>query len=365
MEFMEEGQTAGASSTASVVIVNTNEGAVLFECLDALDRAGRPGETIVVDNASTDGSPERAERVYPWVRMLRLVGNHGYAGGNNAGARAASGDVLVFLNPDAFVTSGWLQPLLERLRDPRTAAVSPKIYRGKPGATNTLDSAGCDIEFPLGDAPPRGYLEEDRGQFEQPADVAYVAGAAFAIRADAFRSLGGFDEDFWCYCEEMDLCWRARMSGLRCVYEPRSTVYHLGSFTFGPVSARKVYYQTRNRIFSCVQNLRFPNLALFSLAEGITGSAVIMAAGLIPRYHQYAGAYARAWLDAVRMLPRTLSKRRRRQSERTVEDREVLRLHRRVGIFAVLKRYAVMVRSKSNSLFAPRAASAPTETLRT
>jgi len=84
--MQSDAPATSARVRCSAIIVNTNEGAVLFECLDRLDRAGRPDETIVVDNASTDRSPERLERDYPWVRLIRAASNLGYAGANDLGA---------------------------------------------------------------------------------------------------------------------------------------------------------------------------------------------------------------------------------------------------------------------------------------
>jgi len=334
----------------SVIIVNTNEGAVLFECLERIFQAGRPFSTIVVDNASTDGSPERIEREHPWVELVRSQTNLGYAGANNLGARRATGDILIMLNPDAFVEPGWLEPVALRFADPAVAAVGPRIYRGRAG--ETLDSAGGDIEFPVGDAPGRGYLQRFGPAYAQPEDVAYLSGAAFAIRADVFRTAGGFDESFFCYYEETDLCWRVRMMGLRCVYEPASIVRHLGSFTFGGASPRKVTLQTRNRIRACLQNLNAANALRFLIAEAVVGTGVILAASALARHRPYAGAYLRAWGEVIAALPMTLSTRARRQRQRTVPDRVVLALHRRVPISAVIRRYARFARYGGDALFA-------------
>src|SRR5207302_8028486 len=215
------------------------------------------------------------------------------------GAGRARGEILVFLNPDAFVEAGWLEALRPLFDDPAIAAAGPRIVRGRRTRELVYDSAGGDIEFPLGDAPGRGYMQKAAGQFAVREDVAYLSGAALAVRASALEQLGGFDEAFFCYYEETDLCWRIRMAGLRCVYEPAATVYHLGSFTFGKASARKVYLQTRNRIRSCLQNLQGLNVVRFAAAELFVGACVIVATSAAAKYRAYAGAYMRAWLDVA------------------------------------------------------------------
>lgn len=336
----------------SIIIVNTNEAPVLFECLECISRGGKPFETVVVDNASSDGSPERVESDFPWVRLVKAGANLGYAGANNLGARGASGDVLVFLNPDAFVEPGWLDAMDGAFDDPAVSAVGPRIYRGRDKAQGIIDSAGGDIEFPLGDAPGRGYLQKSNGRFEQREDVAYVSGAALAVRGAVFERLGRFDEDFFCYYEETDLCWRIRMLGLRCVYEPAATVYHLGSFSFGKASARKIYLQTRNRIRACLQNLDWIHALRFVAAEAVVGACVIAGSAATPKYRDYAGAYARAWLDVLLGIPVLLRKRAMRQRSRVVSDAAVLALHRRVSVTAAIRRYARFARHGGDALFA-------------
>lgn len=348
------------ASTVSVIIVNTNEGGVLFDCLEWLNKCGRPEETIVVDNSSTDGSPGRVMAEYPWVKLIPSGGNRGYAGANMIGAEQATGDIVVFLNPDAFAQPGWLQAIRACFAsDSRIGIVGAKIYRGRPGAEARFDSAGCDIEFPLGEGPPRGYLVVDEGQFEERADVAYASGAAFAIRADVLKEVGGLDASFWCYAEEADLCWRTRMQGYRCVYEPSALVYHIGSYTFGNGSARKVYFQTRNRIRCCLQNLDAWNAAWFAASELVHGSAVIVGGLMIPKYRALGLAYARAWKDTVLSLRQTLRTRAERQAKRRLPDSVVLAVHKRVSVARALLRYGGFVTSGRAHLHATHAPPKP------
>ena len=341
--------------SVSLVIVNYNGGTTIETCLESLERAGGYHELIVVDNASTDGSPEAIEGRFPDVRLIRAGANLGFAAGNNLGAKLACADVLAIFNPDAFATCGWLQPLLAALAG-GSSIVSPKIYRGLGAEpSTTLDSAGGDLEYPLGEGPPRGYLSPDDGRFERREDVAYCPGAAFVIAKSTYAALGGLDTSFFCYAEESDLCWRARMRGLRCTYEPESTVYHVGSATFGPRSAHKLFYQTRNRIRMCLQNYAPGNALRFIAYEAVHGACVMLATTWFSAYRPLGAAYARAWVATFAALPSILRTRALRQRERTRDDAEVLRLHRRVGLRATIRRYRAFSNGRSGSLFNPAA----------
>jgi GT2 family glycosyltransferase len=341
--------------SVSIVVVNFNGSPYVEAALESLESARGYREIIVVDNASNDGSPETIEDRFRDVRLIRAGSNLGFAGANNVGARSASGDILVLFNPDAFATPGWLEALVAPFEDASVCVASPKIYRGRPNDTTTIDSAGCDLEYPLGEGPPRGYFEIDSGQFDARADVAYCAGAAFAIRRSTYAEFGGLDESFFCYAEESDLCWRIRMRGGRCVYEPSSLVYHIGSANFGARSARKLFYQTRNRIRMCLQNYAFANAVQFIAYETIHGLCVIAATLILAPYRELGVAYVRAWGSALRSLPLTLRTRRAMQRARTRPDREVLRLHRRVSLIETLLRYRTFVATDAPSLFNPAA----------
>jgi GT2 family glycosyltransferase len=185
--------------------------------------------------------------------------------------------------------------------------------------------------------------------------VAYCSGAVFAIRREVYAELGGLDETFFCYAEESDLCWRARMRGLRCVYEPAALCYHIGSANFGARSPRKLHFQTRNRIRTCLQNYSLPNAMLFALYELVHGACVIAATLLLPDYRPLGIAYARAWVAAASSCGTILRTRAIRQRERTRSDREVLALHRRVGLRATFARYRRFAGANAPSLFNPAA----------
>ncbi len=341
--------------TISVLIVNTNDAPPIFDCLDAVAHEGAVLEIIVVDNGSTDGSPERIETTHPGVRLKRMGYNSGFCVAVNAGAALARGDILLLLNPDARPLAGALSCMLDAFSDVDLPAeiVSPRVYR-RDSTPLVFDSAGCEIEYPLGECPPRGYLAADAGQFEDRVEVAFAAGAALGIRRELFNVLGGLDEDFWAYGDDSDLCWRARLLGYRTVYDPRPVFEHIGSFNFGRKPVQKVYLQTRNRMRMCIQNYGRSALVTFILSEMVSASTIVLSCLAFPSYRAYGFAYVRGWLDAVRDLPAILRKRRERQHARVRGDVEVLRIHRRVSLAASMLRYARFVLGRKSTVFGPR-----------
>ena len=181
-----------------IVILNWNGRDYLERFLPSLV-SRTPGAGIVVaDNGSTDDSVRFLERSYPQVELLRLDRNYGYAEGYNRALAGLNAEYFVLLNSDVEVTEGWLDPLVRTLDgDGSVAAVSPKIRSfGEPDKFEYAGAAGGFIYF-LGYPFCRGLIldsiESDKGQYDDPREVFWASGACMAVRADVFRSLGGFD----------------------------------------------------------------------------------------------------------------------------------------------------------------------------
>jgi GT2 family glycosyltransferase len=223
----------------SVVVVNWNGAADLPTCLAAVRaQTVAPSEVVVVDNNSTDGSPELAERE-PGVRLLRMADNLGFGGAIDRAAAATTGDPLVVLNPDVELRPDWLAAVLAAFAaDDGLGIVGGKLLYpdGK-----TIQHAGGIVRRPLMLADHRRYRQPDDQSEQGPIDVDYVTGAAFAIRRAAFDAIGGFDEGFFLYFEETDLCERARRAGWRVRYLPSAVAIHAESAVTGRESAN--YYR--------------------------------------------------------------------------------------------------------------------------
>lgn len=304
----------------SVIVLNYNGRPWLCPCLDAVAaQAGCPPfETIVVDNASSDGSADFVRGRFPSVRVLETGANLGFAGGNNAGARIAGGESLVFLNNDTVPAPGWLAHLCAALEQrPHFGVVTSRLVRHDD--PETIDSAG-DGYLRAGGAYKRGHGAL-AANYLQPQEVFGACGAAFIIRRAIFDTLAGFDESFFMVYEDVDLSYRARLLGFRCWYAADAVVRHAGSATLGLASAHAVYYGQRNLEWTWIKNT-----PLSLLWRSLPGHLVYSLAGLA----HYArrgrlGPAIRGKLAAVRGLPAVLRARRRIQSlARTPEDVERL-----------------------------------------
>jgi len=245
---------SGPDPLVSVVVVNYNAGRLLDSCLDSLAarRPDPPAEVILVDNASTDGSAERAAGRHPGVTLVRAGRNLGFAGGVNLGAARAAGEILFLLNPDAEIWPDTLEQLASALAAaPRLAVAGCKIY--DPDGT-TLQHAGALIHPSL-ITSHIGRGEEDRGQHDEPADVDYVTGAALAVRRSAWDELGGLDSGYRPgYYEETELCLRARRQGHRVAVIPAARALHHESVSSGKLSSRFFYRYHRNRLRFLIRN---------------------------------------------------------------------------------------------------------------
>ena len=190
---------------------------------------------------------------FPTVAVVRLDRNYGFAGGYNRALAQVEADYYLLLNSDVETPRGWLEPILGVLeREPDVAVVSPKLVSWLDRTKfEYAGASGGFIDF-LGYPFCRGRIlkrvEADEGQYDDARDVFWVSGAAFCCRADVFRALGGFDDDFFAHMEEIDLCWRMQLAGYRVRVVPGSTVYHLGGGTLTTDSPTKVFYNHRNNL---------------------------------------------------------------------------------------------------------------------
>ena len=227
----------------SIVIVTWNGRQYLDACLRAVAQQDIVAETILVDNASTDGTSDFVREAFPWVRIVALSRNLGFAGGNNAGVREARGRVIALLNNDTVADRGWLRALVAGL-DPAAGfalATSRVVYAHDP---TIVDSAG-DGMLRAGGAFKRHH-GGSAAAVGTSQEVFGVCGAACAMPKAVWDELGGFDERFFFSHEDVDLSYRARLLGYRCRYVADAVVHHHGSVTIGRTSALSVFQGQRN-----------------------------------------------------------------------------------------------------------------------
>ncbi|HET6572062.1 MAG TPA: glycosyltransferase family 2 protein [Fimbriiglobus sp.] len=292
----------------SVLIVNYNGAKHLPACLSALERQSVPRdrfEVVVVDNASADGSADLVRERSPWVKLVPLDRNAGFAGGTNIAARHARGRLLVLLNNDTVPDPYWLEELL-RVADenPGKAAASKLVFAHD---SRTINSAGLFL-LRDGRGADRGFRQQDVGQFEVGGPVFAGCGAAVAIPAPP-PGRPVFDERYFVYYEDLNAGWQAQLRGQGCVYAPRSLVRHVHGAAAGDESSLFWFHVERNRALTALRNAD-PFLAvlcgvgLFAKA----GQAVLRAA-LGRRPWPVARAVVRAAASYLWWLPTVLVER--------------------------------------------------------
>ncbi|GBE06039.1 rhamnosyltransferase WbbL [bacterium BMS3Abin10] len=272
-----------------------------------------------MDNASSDGSVEYVRNNYDWVRVAAADRNYGFAKANNIGAESAAGDYVMFLNNDTVVTPDWLDPLVDALRDKDVGAVGSKILlMDKP---DTVNSAGASIII-TGSGFDIGFKDKDSQKYNVRGFRGGLCAAAMMVRKQEFLDIGGFDEDYFMYSEDTDLCWRYWLFGKKVEYVPGSVIYHKYGGTSGterdvPI---RVFYGTRNALFNIVKNYQPHNL-LVALLVSLTYHLVRMLGFLLELKFRSALLMIKAYVSFFKGLPKLIKKRREIQARRKVKDR--------------------------------------------
>jgi GT2 family glycosyltransferase len=304
-------------STIAVIVVSYNSARFIGRCLEALSKQTLRGfRTIVVDNASEDGSGDVVERKFPEVTLVRAEANLGFAGGNNLGLKY-TGDAqwIALLNPDAFPNPDWLERLLA------AAAAFPQFgfFGSRMLLAETpelLDGIG-DVFHVSGIHWREGHRRAMRLDDREPREIFAPCAAAAMYKADILVQAGGFDEDYFCYSEDVDLGFRLRLAGHRALYVPDAVVLHVGSAITGWRSDFSVYHGQRNLVWTYVKNMPGP-LAWLYLPWHLVMNLVTV--GVLATRGQGRVAL-RAKIDALCGLPKVLRKRRGIQSQRKVPAR--------------------------------------------
>jgi GT2 family glycosyltransferase len=248
----------------SIVILNLNGKHHLkgcFESLAALDYPKDRLEVLLVDNGSDDGSVEEMRAKHAWVRLEVNERNVGFATGCNQGASLArEPEVLVFLNNDMRVAKPWLKELVAPIVRRECAATTAKMYSwdGK-----VMNSAGGGMNF-HGIGIQRGYGVEPGPDFDVPVQTLFACGGAMAMDARVYRDLGGFDDEFFAYYEDVDLGWRSWVQGHETRYVPTAVCWHHHSSTSRRLPAEMIrLLQTRNPVLAAFKNYDDANLRAF------------------------------------------------------------------------------------------------------
>jgi len=327
--------------TVSVIIVNYNGAHHLKECLDSLrEQTFRDFDVILVDNASTDDSVAFTRNTCPEAVIIENRENVGYGGGNNAGIRQSRGRYVVLLNNDTKVDPQWLEKLIGPAeKDKRVGMCASKIM--DYSHPQIIDNTGLLI-YRDGVARGRGRLEKDAGQYALEEEVFIPSGCAGLYRREMLEEIGLLDEDFFLYVDDVDIGFRARLAGWKCMYVPDAIVYHKYSATVEPYSPLKAYLVERNRIWVVMKC--FPaGLAITSIFSTLLrylmqGYGIVTGKGAGSRLVRSgsgagsAGILVRAYVSAFRKFGIMVRKRKQISRTRKVSTREIARWFRRFGI---------------------------------
>jgi N-acetylglucosaminyl-diphospho-decaprenol L-rhamnosyltransferase len=232
----------------TAVVVNYNAGAALSECVESLEREG-VRDIAVVDNGSTDDSLECLDVKSPSVQVFHTGRNLGFGGGVNYGARRVAGELLLVCNPDLVLQPGALGAMADRLaQDPSLGLVGPALVTPagelQPSGRAFPTVRRSSVQAVLGVLLPRNpysrrYREANRARVETGI-VDWVTGACLLVRREAFDAVSGFDDRYFMYVEEVDLCWRLARAGWRTGYESSAHVLHLAGISTAPFPFRMI-----------------------------------------------------------------------------------------------------------------------------
>lgn len=308
--------------SVAVAVVTYNPGRHLGRCLEAVGaQTLRPRRVVVVDNGSDDGSLAVLPRTLPGHELVALGRNTGFAAAaNRAIERAGDCDFVALLNPDAFPEPGWLEALARAAaeRPEHALLASRQLMAEDP---SRLDGAG-DVYAVSGLAWRRLFGQPAEGAALEREEVFSPCAAAALYRRDALVAAGGFEERFFCYFEDVDLAFRMRLRGHRCLYVPDAVVHHVGSAVRGRHSAFALYHGHRNLVWTWWRNMPGALLASHLPHHVAMNGATLLhfgARGLL-------GPVLRAKRDALRGLPAVLGQRRRLQAARTAATGDLRRM---------------------------------------
>jgi GT2 family glycosyltransferase len=290
--------------SVAIIILNWNGLSDTIECLESLERVTYPCfHILVVDNGSKGNDASVLEEKFGGqIDIIRSQINMGFAGGCNIGIRRVlrtDATHILFLNNDTMVDHRFLAELVEVAEsDQKIGIVGPKIYYYDD--IQRIAAAGGKINFWTGNAPTIGRGIIDDGEFEDIKQVDYVNGCALLIKKEVIERIGVFDEDYFAYYEETDLCTRARRSGFKVVVAPKSILWHKVNRS-DKSGKMYLYFMTRNRFLFMKKNatgIHFPFFVLYFLS---TDFVLKMESAKLFRKPKLLEAYLKGVFDGLRV----------------------------------------------------------------
>lgn len=266
--------------STAVVILNWNGRSFLEKFLPALVEHTSNADIIVADNDSSDESVSFLKENYPNLEIIQNKENGGFAKGYNDALKVLDGryKFYVLINSDIEVTAGWLEPLVEKVRQKNVAGAQPKVlaYQRKSHFEHAGASGGLMDKnyYPFCRGRIFDEVEEDKGQYDNEKEIFWTTGACMIIRSEVYHEFGGLDADFFAHMEEIDLCWRAKKRGYSFFVVPQSQVFHVGGGTLNYENPRKTFLNFRNSLYMIHKNHEgwlFGKIVYRMILDGIAG----------------------------------------------------------------------------------------------
>lgn len=295
---------------------------MLLRCLESIRAQSlQPSQVIVIDNASSDGSAVAVAKAFPEFTIVTLTENRGFAAANNYAVKIADEcEWLALLNPDAYAAQNWLEKLFDAaLLNSEFSVFGTRMLMDND--SSLLDGVG-DVYHISGLAWRKGHGSPALGQFEKFMEIISPCAAAALYRRHDFLEIGGFDEDYFCYMEDVDLGLRFRLAGLRCLYVPDAVVRHTGSALTGKHSDFSIYHGHRNLVWTYIKDMPwvlFWALLPVHLAMNIVAIIWFVSQG-------QGRAILRAKWDALCGIPKMWQKRHHIQNNRVASISEIWHL---------------------------------------
>ncbi len=260
------------SKKASIIIVNWNGQKYLKNCLEAVyNQTCSNFDVILVDNGSEDNSVEFVKSNFPETKIINLKTNTGYARGNNYGIKESlknkNIEYIVLLNNDTIVNNNWLEELIKTAKkDKKIGMVSSKALFSD-GQVQTI---GLSLEKNIHGSKEGGIsigYNEDSDKFNKEIEIFAPSGVSALYKREAIEKIGLFDEDYFCYAEDLDFGIRTRLAGYKCIYNSKSQLIHLHSKTAGFGSSFKAFYTKRNAYFIAIKYFSLYYLITFLFGD--------------------------------------------------------------------------------------------------
>ncbi|TSC85389.1 MAG: Uncharacterized protein G01um10147_1165 [Microgenomates group bacterium Gr01-1014_7] len=306
---------------ASVIIPNWNGKHLLKSSLGSLkEQTLKDFEVIVVDNGSQDGSKDYIKKYFPEVKLIELDKNYGFAKAVNIGIKESNSEYLIFLNNDTEMDKFCLQFLVEAAKNHKEVGfVAAKML--KFSNRDIIDSAGDYIDW-VGHANNIGLGEKDGEEFNQAGYVFLVTGGGGLFKRSVFNKIGLFDEDYFAYFEDVDLCLRAQFQGFKGWYEPRAKIYHIHKATSLKNLAFLEYLQFRNMTIIIIKD--FPRKLLIKNFNWLIILLVNLNTVLYLSIRGFFWPAMKAELYILFNLPSLLKKRSMIQKTKKVSDEYII-----------------------------------------